>query len=102
MRWKPVLPAGADGVRAFLLKAQPGTQMPQHTHEGIEWTQVLTGAFKHQFGHYDPGDFDGADENVNHRPIVDASGECICLVAMRGQLQLQGFAGRLLQPFVRF
>lgn len=102
IRWKPLVAPGEDGVRAFLLKAQPGTRMPQHSHDGIEWTQVLTGAFAHEFGRYGPGDFDGADESTLHRPIVEEGMECICVVAMKGQLQLQGLAGRLLQPLVRF
>ena len=102
IRWKPLVPAGEDGVRAFLLKAHPGTRMPHHSHDGIEWTQVLTGAFAHEFGRYGPGDFDGADESTLHRPIVEDGVECICVVAMKGQLQLQGLAGRLLQPLVRF
>ena len=102
IRWKPLINPGEDGIRTFLLKAQPGTAMPQHRHEGIEWTQVLTGAFAHEFGRYGPGDFDDADETLEHRPIVERGGECICIVAMKGQLQLQGLFGRLMQPFVRF
>ena len=102
IQWKPILPPGDDGIRAFLLKARPGTQMPDHKHDGIEWTQVLTGAFAHEFGHYGPGDFDEADDSVQHRPIVQRGETCICIVAMKGQLQLQGVIGKLIQPFVRF
>lgn len=102
IHWKPLINPGEDGIRTFLLKAQPGICMPQHRHEGIEWTQVLTGAFAHEFGRYGPGDFDDADETVEHRPIVERGEECICIVALKGQLQLQGLLGRLIQPFVRF
>jgi putative transcriptional regulator len=62
---------------------------------------VLTGAFSHAGGHYGPGDFDFGDDSVDHQPIVDAGEECLCLVAMRGNLRLSGWIGRLVQPFVR-
>jgi putative transcriptional regulator len=90
-----------DGVRVFLLKAAAGTHMPQHTHSGVELTLVLKGAFEHSFGRFQAGDLEEADDSIDHRPLVDKSSECICLVAMSGQLQLQGLAGKILQPFVR-
>jgi len=89
------------GARVFLLKAAPGTRMPDHTHTGTELTLVLSGAFSHAGGHYGPGDLDEADDTVDHQPIVDAGEVCVCLVAMQGSLRLKGMAGRLLQPFVR-
>ena len=90
-----------DGVRVFLLKAAAGTKMPQHTHSGVELTMVLTGAFEHEFGRFAPGDVEEADGGIDHRPMVDKSAECVCLVAMSGKLKLQGLAGKLFQPFVR-
>jgi len=33
--------------------------------------------------------------------VIDGDEECICLVAMEGQLKLSGVLGRLMQPFVR-
>lgn len=90
-----------DGVRVFLLKAAPGARMPQHSHSGVELTLVLKGAFDHAYGHFGPGDIEEADGSVDHRPVVDKSSECICLVAMSGRLELPGLAGKLLQPFIR-
>jgi putative transcriptional regulator len=89
------------GARVFLLKAAPGTNMPHHTHKGTELTLVLRGEFSHALGSFGPGDFDEADDSVEHQPIVSAGEECICLVAMEGRLQLLGWMGRILQPFVR-
>lgn len=88
-------------TRVFLLKSGPGTKMLQHSHTGIEMTCVLSGAFKHDGGYFGPGDFDLGDETVDHRPIVDDGEECVCLVAMQGELRLNGLLGRLMQPFVR-
>jgi putative transcriptional regulator len=89
------------GVSVFLLKAQPGTRMPDHTHTGSELTLVLAGAFGHEFGRFGSGDFEEADGDVEHQPTVEAGEVCVCLVAMEGSLKLKGLAGLLLQPFVR-
>ena len=88
-------------TRVFLLKAAPGTRMLQHSHTDLELTCVLSGAFRHQGGYYGPGDFDLGDEDVEHQPIVEPGDDCICLVAMQGELRLSGLLGRLMQPFVR-
>jgi putative transcriptional regulator len=101
VHWRPIEVPSEAGARVFLLKAAPGTKMPNHTHTGTELTLVLSGAFAHQGGHYGRGDIDEADDTVEHQPIVAAGEDCVCLVAMEGQLRLTGFVGRLLQPFVR-
>ncbi len=64
-------------------------------------TCVLAGGFSQEQGHYGPGDFDLGDESIDHHPVVDTDGDCICLVAMQGELRLAGLLGRLMQPFVR-
>ena len=101
VQWRPVDVASDDGVRVFMLRAKPGTKLPRHRHTGTEWTCVFQGAFSHALGRYGAGDFDEADESVEHDPAVDAELGCLCLVALQGQIELQGFIGRLIQPFVR-
>jgi putative transcriptional regulator len=101
VQWRPVDVASDQGVRVFMLKAAPGTRLPRHRHTGTEWTCVFEGAFTHDFGRYGAGDFDEADDSVEHNPVVDADMGCVCLVALQGSIALQGFLGRLLQPFVR-
>jgi putative transcriptional regulator len=101
VRLRPLrLPADSD-TRVFLLKSAPGTKMLQHTHTGSEMTCVLTGSFSHQGGHYGPGDFDLGDDSVDHNVTVGPGEDCICLVAMHGDLRLAGLVGTLIQPFVR-
>jgi putative transcriptional regulator len=90
-----------QGSRVFMLKAAPGTRLLHHRHVGTEWTCVFQGAFRHDLGRFGPGDFDEADESAEHKPVVEDGDTCICLVALQGSLQLQGWFGRLLQPFVR-
>ncbi|MBY0380650.1 MAG: ChrR family anti-sigma-E factor [Xanthobacteraceae bacterium] len=99
--WRKADVYSQDGTRVFMLKAAPGTWLPHHRHAGTEWTCVLAGAFHHDLGRYGPGDFDEADESVEHRPFVEQGATCVCLVALQGGLKLQGWIGRLLQPFVR-
>jgi putative transcriptional regulator len=41
------------------------------------------------------------DETIDHQPVVEQSQDCICLVAMQGELQLKGLIGRMVQPFIR-
>ncbi len=87
-------------TRVFLLRSGRGTKMIQHSHDGVEMSCVLAGAFTHEGGRFEPGDFDFGDQTIDHRPIVDAHADCICLVAMRGKLRLHGLLGRLVQPFL--
>lgn len=101
LSWRSVGVPAEHGVRVFMLKAAPGIRIPQHAHAGLEWTCVLQGAFRHQLGRYGAGDFDEADETVVHQPVVEDGIECICLVALQGQIRLQSWMGRLVQPFVR-
>jgi putative transcriptional regulator len=98
---RPIILPYASGTRVFLLKSGPGTKMLEHTHTGIEMTCVLSGAFSQDGGHYGPGDFDLGDETIDHLPVVETGQDCVCLVAMQGELRLNGLLGRIIQPFVR-
>jgi putative transcriptional regulator len=100
VHWRAVS-SPASGARVFMLKAAPGIRMPDHTHTGTELTLVLTGAFSHDGGRFACGDVEDADSTVDHQPVVEDGEECVCLVAMEGQLHLRGWIGRLMQPFVR-
>lgn len=98
---RPIILPHASDTRVFLLKSGPGTKMLQHTHTGIEMTCVLSGAFREDGSHYGPGDFDLGDETIDHQPIVETGQDCLCLVAMQGELRLNGLIGRIMQPFIR-
>ena len=98
---RPIILPYASETRVFLLKSGPGTKMLEHTHTGIEMTCVLSGAFSQDGGHYGPGDCDLGDETIDHLPVVESGQDCVCLVAMQGELRLNGLIGRIIQPFVR-
>jgi putative transcriptional regulator len=101
VRWREVGVEGDDDIRVFMLKAAPGTRLPRHKHNGTEWTCVFEGAFHHALGRFGPGDFDEADESVEHDPVVEDGVPCICLVTLQGGIKLQGWMGRILQPLIR-
>ena len=100
VRWSRVTVPGDDEANVMLLKVAAGRKLPEHTHGGLEYTQVLKGSFSDARGRYDPGDMDEADAAVQHQPIVDDGGECICIAALEGQMHMRGFFGRLIQPFI--
>lgn len=102
VRMSRVSVPGGGETGAVLLRIGAGRRLPEHGHGALELTQVIYGSFSDIYGRYGPGDVSETDEDVDHQPVVDASGECICLAALEGQMLFKGFLGRLAQPFVRF
>lgn len=99
LSWSRVAVTGAPDANVVLLRIPAAGAAPRHGHTGREFTQVLVGGFSDGRDAYVAGDFDEADEHVDHRPVVDADGECICIAAVEGRLRIHGI-GRLLQPFI--
>ena len=90
------------GLRTRLLRIKAGTALPQHTHEGTEYTLLLAGGFSDAGGHYHRrGDVAVADASVDHRPVADADEDCICLAVTDAPLRLTGRLGRYLNSFVK-
>ena len=87
--------------RTRLLRIPAGMAMPQHSHEGSEYTLVLAGGFSDQSGHFLRGDVATADPTVDHRPIADAGEDCLCLAVTDAPLRLTGRFTRMLNPFLR-
>ena len=100
MQWRRLTLPEAPDASVIMLKASPGRKMPHHTHSGVEYTQIMQGAFHDDFGRYVAGDCVEADEDVDHQPIVDSDEDCICLAAVEGRLKLRGWLARLAQPFL--
>lgn len=101
VRWSRVTLPESPSSNVMLLKVAAGRKLPEHSHAGREYTHVLTGSFSDARGRYLPGDMDEADSEVEHQPIVDMDGECVCIAALEGQMRLLGFFGRMIQPFLR-
>ncbi len=101
VQMRPILLPERGPTRVFLLKSAPNMRLVQHDHTALEMTCVLRGGFRHDGGHFGPGDFDFGDEAITHEPYVDDGEDCLCLVAMQGDLRWKGFWGLLARPFVR-
>jgi putative transcriptional regulator len=95
------LPIHRESVGTLdLYRISPGGSLPSHGHGGLEVTCVLQGSFSDQIGHFQPGDIAEMDASLDHQPIADMGGDCICLAAVERPLKMHGFLARLLQPIL--
>ncbi|MGI4856664.1 MAG: cupin domain-containing protein [Janthinobacterium lividum] len=108
-RWRPVSPGirwakisfpGDPEAKVLLLRAQPGASLPLHTHTGPEYTYVLYGALGDEGAILGPGDLIESDQSLRHQPSVDSHGECICMLAVEGQLVMSGLLARIAQRII--
>lgn len=100
MRWSRVSVPGAPEANVFLLRIAAGKYLPQHTHRGTELTQIIYGRFHDGRALFGPGDFDLADGDVHHQPVVQDGSECICVAAVEGRLNFDGLIARWLGSLV--
>ncbi|MAI42198.1 MAG: hypothetical protein CMP95_07050 [Gammaproteobacteria bacterium] len=89
-----------DGYRLLMLRAEPGTVLPEHRHEGSELTLILKGSYFCEDTIFRAGDVDDADNSSPHQPIVTNDSECVCISAIDGPLKLAGPLQRMMQPFL--
>ncbi|MGI9481730.1 MAG: ChrR family anti-sigma-E factor [Hyphomicrobiales bacterium] len=107
--WRRVAP-GISVCELSLSKAALGTlklvrvaaakKIPAHGHKGSEKTLVLKGWFKDENGKFAAGDISEMDSDAEHTLVVGDEEDCICAVAIEGQMQFKGLVGRIMQPFV--
>jgi putative transcriptional regulator len=95
--WKTKMPGfkefeigDVDGCHVSMMWIKPGRTMPAHTHEGMELTLVLDGAFADANGRFGRGDISIADESTNHRPVAEEGHACIAFAVTDGALRLTG------------
>jgi putative transcriptional regulator len=96
-----VISSHSRGWRTSLLRIAPGKAMPVHTHAGEEYTIVLEGAYTDESGAFRRGDMEIADSATTHRPVADQATGCVCLAVLSAPLQLTGFIGWFVNPFLR-
>ncbi|BBE70962.1 ChrR family anti-sigma-E factor [Oharaeibacter diazotrophicus] len=106
--WKTKLPGlreykvgDFDGFKTSLFWIGAGRKIPSHTHDGGEVTLVLEGGFSDALGSYERGDISINDASVDHVPVADEDGDCICFAVTDAPLRLTGRFGRLINPFIR-
>ena len=85
---------------ARLLRIPGGTAVPEHGHNGLELTMVLSGSFTDDGARFARGDVETADVDVEHQPVAEAGDDCICLAVTDAPLRFRGSVARLLQPFI--
>lgn len=91
---------GPNDERLWLLRAHGGIEVPEHGHNGEEWTLVLKGALRTSAGRFGVGDLDLVDESVEHQPIIERDEECICLALTHGPIRFKSLTARMMQPFI--
>ncbi len=92
-------PKGEPGFFG-LLRIQPGSSVPDHGHGGTELTLILSGAYQDELGRFQRGDIADLDESVSHKPVVEGSEPCICLVANDAPTAFRSWVARLMQPLI--
>ncbi len=111
LKWKTLVPGVAvhdvlgnrryeEGERIYLLKAKGGMKMPEHSHNGEEWSLVLTGSYSVDDTTYSRGDIHIEDETETHAPHIDEGQDCICLVMTQGPLVMKDFIPKVVQKVV--
>jgi putative transcriptional regulator len=90
-----------EGFVTRVVRLQPGTRIPRHSHTGMELTLVLSGGFAYEGETYREGDFGEADEHIHHRLVVDTDEPCVCLVTESGPIALAPPWGWLVNPLIR-
>ena len=91
---------GPNDERLWLLRARGGVKVPEHGHNGDEWTLILKGSYQTSAGRFVAGDMDVADVEIVHQPIIDTGEECICLVMTEGPIKLKSLMARMVQPII--
>lgn len=95
----PLRSQASDGWRTYLLRMPKGGSIPQHGHNGPEFTVVLSGAFVDDQLVFAAGDFAESGEGHEHHQRVHGDQACVCLVSGRGGIRAAGLL-RLIQPFI--
>ena len=82
-----------------LIKMDPGTSVPLHSHNGKEYILVLDGSFTDEYGEYKKGDMQINDQKIKHNPSACDSDGCICLSITENDVVFFGKFGSVLNLF---
>jgi putative transcriptional regulator len=102
VRYSSIAVPHAGRAKVFLLKISPGRTLPQHSHGGCEFTQVLSGSFDDGRARFAGGDFDETDPQVTHQPVVTDAAECICLAYLDSPLRFSSWLARAASRWTAF
>ena len=88
-----------DNDSVKLIKMDPGTSVPLHSHNGKEYILVLNGSFCDEYGEYNIGDMQINDQQIKHNPTSCNSDGCICLSITENDVVFFGKYGSALNLF---
>ena len=88
-----------DNDSVKLIKMDPGTSVPLHSHNGKEYILVLDGSFCDEYGEYNKGDMQINDQKIKHNPVACNKDGCICLSITENDVVFFGKFGSLLNLF---
>ena len=88
-----------DNDSVKLIKMDPGTSVPLHSHNGKEYILVLDGSFCDEYGEYNKGDMQINDQQIKHNPTACNSNGCICLSITENDVVFFGKFGSALNLF---
>lgn len=80
----------SEKEHAKLIKMDPGTKVPLHSHNGKEYILILEGSFCDEYGNYSKGDLQVNDSKIKHTPIANNKEGCICLSITEEDLVFYG------------
>ena len=88
-----------DNDSVKLIKMDPGTSVPLHSHNGKEYILVLNGSFCDEYGEYNIGDMQINNQQIKHNPTACNSDGCICLSITENDVVFFGKYGSALNLF---
>ena len=88
-----------DNDSVKLIKMDPGTSVPLHSHNGKEYILVLDGSFGDEYGEYNKGDIQINDQQIKHNPTACKSDGCVCLSITENDVVFFGKFGSALNLF---
>lgn len=101
--WKTKMPGfrefdmdDVDGCHVSMFWIKPGRTVPSHTHDGMELSLIIQGAFNDERGRFGRGDISIADPSVDHRPTAENTVPCIGFAVTDAPLRLTGSLRRRL------
>jgi putative transcriptional regulator len=89
-----------DGCEVSLMWIRAGRTLPAHTHQGVELTLVLDGAYSDVRGRYGPGDISVADDGLVHRPVAEKDRPCIAFSVLDAPIKFKGPLSQLIGDLI--
>jgi putative transcriptional regulator len=93
------LTLSVNGIASRIVQFKPGYTVPDHSHEGLEYVLVLSGALSDSETHdvFRAGDLSRREEGTMHAQHATKDMPCVCLVVTSGPVRPKSFMGRILK-----